>query len=163
MCHDEVEMSISELGSLGEFLASMGVLVTLVFLALQVRQNTNALKVSSYADFVSRHMNVIAFEAQHSVIIAKSRTGVELSHAENIIVIAHVSGILRNGDALFYQRQQGLLDQSRWESALEMVVHAISESEGNRKIWEIAQDRYEEEYRSEINRQLLCSANPSDT
>ena len=125
--------------------------------------NTNALKVSSYADFVSRHMNVITFEAQHSEIIAKSRSGTELSDADIIIVVAHMSGVLRNGDALFYQRQQGLLDQSRWESALEMVVVTISESKANRKIWENVQDRYEEEYRAEINRQLLCSANPSDT
>jgi len=35
-------MTISELGSLGEFFASIAVLVTLIFLVRQMRQNTNA-------------------------------------------------------------------------------------------------------------------------
>ena len=35
-------MTISELGSIGEFLGAIAVLVTLVYLALQIRQNTKA-------------------------------------------------------------------------------------------------------------------------
>ena len=40
-------MTISELGSLGEFLASMGVFVTLIFLVFQIRQNTKEAKLNS--------------------------------------------------------------------------------------------------------------------
>lgn len=36
-------MSIMELGALGEFLGSIGVIATLVYLAIQIRQNTHSL------------------------------------------------------------------------------------------------------------------------
>ncbi len=36
-------MSIIELGALGEFLGSIGVIATLIYLAIQIRQNTHSL------------------------------------------------------------------------------------------------------------------------
>ena len=36
-------MSIIELGALGEFLGSIGVVATLIYLAIQIRQNTHSL------------------------------------------------------------------------------------------------------------------------
>ena len=40
-------MSIAELGALGEFVASFGVLATLIYLAIQMRQNTQALRLNT--------------------------------------------------------------------------------------------------------------------
>ena len=40
-------MGIQELGSIGEFVASIGVLITLIFLAFQMRQNTIAIRRSN--------------------------------------------------------------------------------------------------------------------
>lgn len=40
-------MSITELGALGEFVASFGVLATLVYLAIQMRQNTRAVRINT--------------------------------------------------------------------------------------------------------------------
>lgn len=39
-------MTLMELGALGEFLGAIGVIVTLVYLAIQIRQNTHALDAS---------------------------------------------------------------------------------------------------------------------
>ena len=56
-------MTISELGSLGEFLAFIGVAVSLVYLAHQTRQNTASMKVTtSWAMMAS-------FNASHDQIV----------------------------------------------------------------------------------------------
>lgn len=47
-------MSIMELGALGEFIGSLGVIATLFYLAIQIRSNTRATKASA------------SFEATHS-------------------------------------------------------------------------------------------------
>ncbi len=39
-------MTIEELGNLGEFLAAIATLITLIYLALQIRQNTSLLQLS---------------------------------------------------------------------------------------------------------------------
>ncbi len=40
-------MSIMELGALGEFVASFGVIATLIYLAVQMRQNTKAVRLNT--------------------------------------------------------------------------------------------------------------------
>ena len=40
-------MTIAELGAIGEFVGSIAVLVTLIYLAVQIRQNTKALSAAS--------------------------------------------------------------------------------------------------------------------
>ena len=40
-------MTISELGSLGEFVGSLAVVVTLIYLTTQLRQNTKAVRAAS--------------------------------------------------------------------------------------------------------------------
>ena len=52
-------MSIQELGSLGEFIAAIATIATLAYLAVQVRQNTRALRSSTFED-VSGGMNQIS-------------------------------------------------------------------------------------------------------
>ena len=39
-------MTIEELGNLGDFLAAIATIITLIYLALQIRQNTSILKLS---------------------------------------------------------------------------------------------------------------------
>ncbi|TDJ25860.1 MAG: hypothetical protein E2O58_02205 [Gammaproteobacteria bacterium] len=41
-------MSIMELGALGEFLGSIGVIATLIYLAVQIRANTNSTKAETF-------------------------------------------------------------------------------------------------------------------
>ena len=40
-------MTIMELGAIGEFIGAIAVVVTLIYLAFQMRQNTNALKLNT--------------------------------------------------------------------------------------------------------------------
>jgi hypothetical protein len=154
-------MNWEAIGALGDAVSGVGVVVTLVYLALQIRQNTKALKVSAYADFVTRHLHNLEIETQHAELIARSRSPSfsEPSASELMVLIAHHSGYLRNGDALFYQFQQGLIDRSRWDSVAAMVAGVISESETNRSIWRDFQHRYEPGFRAEINDRLQNIAN----
>ena len=41
------QISIMELGALGEFVGAMGVILTLVYLAIQIRQNTRGIRAST--------------------------------------------------------------------------------------------------------------------
>jgi hypothetical protein len=61
-------LTISELGSLGEFLAFIGVAVSLVYLAQQLRQNTASMKVTnSWAMMAS-------FNASHDQLVGNRDT-----------------------------------------------------------------------------------------
>jgi hypothetical protein len=47
-------MSIQDLGSLGELIAAIATVGTLIYLALQIRQNTAVVRTSNYAELTSK-------------------------------------------------------------------------------------------------------------
>jgi hypothetical protein len=138
------------LGNYGEFVGAIAVVVTIGYLTVQIKQNTKALRVSAYADFVDRHVEMMKFEAEHAQVITQRDTFEDLSEEDRLIYVAHLSGILRNGDALHYQWQQGMLDDDRFNSALLAIVGSIKSNEANRRIWERFKQRYNPGYRSHI-------------
>jgi hypothetical protein len=56
-------MSIQELGSLGELIAAIATVFTLVYLAVQINQNTGAVKASVLEVTGSRSMELAKFVA----------------------------------------------------------------------------------------------------
>jgi hypothetical protein len=49
-------MTLSDLGDLGDFLGGIGVFITLVYLAIQVRRNTMAVRSTSLDSAYAAHM-----------------------------------------------------------------------------------------------------------
>ena len=52
-------MTLSELGDLGDFLGGIGVIVTLVYLAIQIRRNTQAVRSASLSPEERTHFYLI--------------------------------------------------------------------------------------------------------
>ena len=51
-------MTLNELGSLGEFMSGLAVVVTLVYLAIQIRHNTRAVRSSMHQDMVESTLRI---------------------------------------------------------------------------------------------------------
>ncbi len=54
-------MDLTQLANLGEFIGGVAVLVTLVYLAVQVRQNTIAIKRSNVREVTREHVRAITY------------------------------------------------------------------------------------------------------
>jgi hypothetical protein len=63
-------VSISELGSLGEFISSLIVLVTLIYLAMQIRQNAHATRAGSH-HAITDALNEINHTLARDEVVAK--------------------------------------------------------------------------------------------
>ena len=86
-------MSIQELGSIGEFISSIAVLVTLIYLAMQVRQTRNATVASTMqtnrAQF--QHIMLANRDSLIAPIIVKADKGEELTEVEEYRLANHIS------------------------------------------------------------------------
>ena len=51
-------MTLTELGALGEFVGGIAVLVTLIYLVVQLRQNTTTTRSSAYQSWIAVHDNL---------------------------------------------------------------------------------------------------------
>ncbi len=81
-------MSIQELGSIGEFIAAIATITTLVYLAFQINQNTRAVKASMLEVTGSRSMELAKFVASDPeltrIVTTAMTHGPELEEADKL-------------------------------------------------------------------------------
>ena len=79
-------MSIQDLGSIGEFISAIAVLITLLYLAIQVR----AIRSANLSDFTAHTIQfrtqLNALEIEHASLLMKAQDGDELSKEEEFIL-----------------------------------------------------------------------------
>jgi hypothetical protein len=114
-------MSIAELGSLGEFIAAVAVLITLVYVALQIKQTQIAISANTHQALndISIHLyTTLASNAQLAEIIDKTNSvEARLSRAEVHQVNAFWTAMIRNAENMHYQFEVGLLEEERIQAS----------------------------------------------
>ena len=76
-------MSIMELGALGEFVGSIGVLATLIYLAIHMRQNTMAVRLNTAHAVTGELQEMFGLLASHQEL-AKIVNEVGLSRVPHL-------------------------------------------------------------------------------
>ena len=81
-------MTIEDLGNIGEFIAAIATIVTLVYLAVQVRQNTAALRSSTFQNIceqMAHNVEPIVSHGDVSDVLARGLSGLAgLSPSERV-------------------------------------------------------------------------------
>ncbi len=105
-------MDLSTIGSFAEVLAAVGVIGSLIFLAVQVQKNTQALR----SQVLEMHFDRVALNYARALdpdvadVIEKGRRNYEtLSASEKIIFNAWASEYVLNTDHLMLFKQEGLI------------------------------------------------------
>lgn len=110
-------MTIEELGSIGEFIASIGVVVSLVYLALQTRANTQALKSqtrSSITDQVLTIQTATFMSQDYRAAALKSQQGEPLSDSERDLLSREALMYFKHMENAQYQYDSGLHDEEEY-------------------------------------------------
>ena len=138
-------MTLVELGGLGEFLGAMGVIATLAYLSVQVRQNTRAMDdgrrlalAQTYQMRADALQAMLVDAADSDAISAIIVRLTELGYPEDVTAIDqldnHERGRFRlwqiaqqtHWDNMFYQYQQGFLDPEYYEDAFKVRVRRLA-------------------------------------
>lgn len=152
-------MSLEDLGNIGEFIGSMAVLVTLIYLALQIRQNTAATKVQirqAIADSQSANINLRATDERLPTIIAKVNSSQELTPEEEQRLYFHLDATLRQFENFYSHFKSGVLDQSDWFSLLYGLERTLRGAK-TREMWNTMKPSYNEGFREMLDSQLRDS------
>ena len=138
-------MSILELGALGEFLGSIAVLATLVYLSVQIRQNTKSMDESKRLALAQTYqvrsdalqmMLVHAADSEHIGPIITKLTGA--GYPEDIGALDDLSNVERqrfrlwqiaqetHWDNMFFQYQQGFIDEEYYRDSFRKRVKRLA-------------------------------------
>ncbi len=133
------------LGNYGEFVGAVAVVITLVYLAVQVRHsrqatevNTTALLASNYAAWNDAASSWGDFVARHSArlcAISEKSTLDELSADERYVAIGLAVKVLNQGQAVFLYHREGSLPEDIFRAHLGAVANQFDEHPVMRDMW----------------------------
>ncbi|MBT5155224.1 MAG: hypothetical protein HOM44_14140 [Gammaproteobacteria bacterium] len=136
-------MSIEELGAIGEFVASFGVIATLIYLAIQMNQHTRVVKLNTsrvVTEELQQMFSLLAAdESLAKVFIDASRTS-ELNDIARVRYYTFTSNILRVVENAYLQYRENAIGEEHWEGITNMAIdyskmEAFDVYWNNRKHW----------------------------
>jgi hypothetical protein len=155
-------MTIQDLGSLGEIIGAIAVVVTLIYLATQIRQNNELLRSESRQALVGNDITSLAANLQHTDVFAKYVTGQSLSQEEQLRMSFMFTLDLRNREFEYFQYKSGLLDEETWQSYRQVIL--INHSSELGKMWwdKVGRRIVDPVFAKEVD-DLLVGAEPDTT
>ena len=115
-------MTLQDLGNLSQFVGGIAIVISLVYLAIQVRQNTRALNSTAYAQAAEQTWMsglAIAQDADLARIMVAANHGTALSAEDQLRLQNLHNNVYYGGEYLFRQYELGLLDADTWENVVQ--------------------------------------------
>ena len=125
-------MTLQDLGNIGEFAGAIGVIVTLIYLAAQIRQNTRSVRASSYHAVVTNLSNLSANmgrDASVADLVVRGQSDLQaLSPTEQRQFAFLLVSVFRNFENLFYQFNQNMVDEVVWAGWKHRIIRYFWQS-----------------------------------
>jgi hypothetical protein len=138
-------MTLETLGNVGEFLGAVAVLISLIYLALQIRQNTRTVRSAAHQAWSSSTAELNMVLASNRDFARVFRTGSQdptrLEPEERDQFNIFLLQVFNAYQSLFFQFRQGMIDEVHWQSNLKTIRRILS-APGTRSCW----DRYSEDF-----------------
>ncbi len=113
--------SLSKMHQAGELVAAIAVVISLIFVGLQIRDNTIASEAATYQASVAYDIELLSNVAGNADLArifyayawepSDNLDGTELLQAQ-----WHFTAVLRHLENLYFQHQSGMLSDESWES-----------------------------------------------
>ncbi len=131
-------MTLNELGSLGEFISGLAVVVTLVYLALQIRHNTRAVRSSMHQDMVESTLRIAESVSDNPdvgrIVLKANEDYDNLTKEEFVRFEAYAERVFGNFESVFYSYRNSMIEQDLWESWEASYLADISRT-AMRRFW----------------------------
>ena len=130
---------LSQWASIAEITSSVAVVVTLIVLVIEVKDNTGAMQAAtrqSTAGRIERLAMETASNPDLAALIVKDTgfknvgTSGEYTLSETLRVRAFLTALLRNAEEAYFQMQEGRLDESYFQGRISAILAFVSAGGG---------------------------------
>ena len=132
-------MNWDGLGAAAETLGAMGVVITVAYLALQIRQNTRAIRSAAQQSmFDNSHTLRLALSQSPEIagLLIKAAESYESLTAEEALRFEAFGGtILGEWENVFFQNEHSVVDPDMWE-AWDTSYREIFKTQPYRRVWQ---------------------------
>lgn len=142
-------MTLSDLSAVGSFISGVAVLVSLVFVGFQLRQNTRAVRAATSQSHAMNWTNLITQitgSADFARIYRVGLGGLEaLSEDDRVRFIVFMTGAFRFFEASRLQWRHKQLDNEHWQN-VEAMLKDMASRPGIDQFWRIRRHMHSAEF-----------------
>ena len=158
-------MNWDAIAAIGTFIGAIAVIVSLIYLAVQTKQNTRAMRSASFHQVRESFSEIPLALAQNSELASilalvnsdpGSLTTEQIIRYEMILLT-----IMRRAESAYFQSVEGSLPLESWRGISETCKEALSENIAL-QWWEKTNHRFEASFRKEIDK-IIQPSDWSDT
>lgn len=148
--------------AIAEILAAPAVIASLIYLAVQIRQNNELLRSESRQALVTNDVTSLSANFQNADVFAKYVAEVQLSPEDQLRLSFMYALDLRNREFEYFQYTNGLLDEQTWLAYRHVIL--INHSTGRGRIWwdKIGRGIVDPAFATLVD-EMLVDAEPDDT
>jgi hypothetical protein len=147
-----VDFNWDAIGAVSESLGVIGVIVTVVYVGVQIRHNSQAVQGATEQALMSQEMALYALLAEHANIYRRGSENADQLDADEYAVFEHlVSALMSQLYSAFVQFQRGLIPQSVWDAYTADWPDHINRL-GFRHAWERIKHGYPAEFRQYLDK-----------
>jgi len=154
---------LDALGNIGDFVGGIAVILTLVYLAVQIRHNTRSTKLASMQSTMLAAQNVAILPAQDRDLARVVRVGLttpeELDDDEFQQFRYFLMNMLRVHEDMFVQHRAGVVDDETW-MARASSLRTIFSMPGGRRVWD-SSNAYRADFQAWLQSELGHEDSPA--
>jgi len=124
----------SKLADISEIVSSIAIVVTLIYLTVEVQQNTNALLAQSRETVLATAQQALGYQIDNPEIALSIIKREPLTPEEMIRLNAWYVGIMRTREYIWAQYQSGIIDEPQWQTEL-AVLQVLLQPVRTRNWW----------------------------
>ena len=151
-------MNLTDLANIGQVIGAIAVVISLIYVALQIRQNTNAVRaatVQSVHEHFANWYNFFASDASLSQIAIRGLKDYGcLSEMDKARFVAMFMAFLSYSQNAFLKWRQGLLAPSLWLGWEQVIMNLVC-SPGGKGLWKERSYLFGEEFRRYVEDDLM--------
>jgi hypothetical protein len=130
-------MNWEAFGAVAEALGAAGVIVTLAYLAINMKQNTRALRSASLQAYRTEVSGMMDFSHEHLEVFSKARRGEDLNASERRITTAYAQRLIGIMETVFLNYRNGSVSEEVFEARMAGFRKAMEESSFIRDNWSV--------------------------
>jgi hypothetical protein len=142
-------LTLSQLGDLGDFLGGIGVIVTLLYLALQIRRNTQSVHAASLDSVAESHLEFLRSVGQDPALSKLWFNGLsgklDLAETDGQQFGMLLLSVARLWERAFHMNRVGALDSLSW-AGIGTELTLVLATPGGQAFWKTRQPMFSPDF-----------------
>lgn len=154
-------MSLNDLANIGQVVGAIAVVISLIYVALSIRQNTNAVRAATaqslHEHFASWYHLIASEESLAELATRGLKDYASLSDTEKARFVSLFMAFLAYFQNAFLKSRQRLLAPSLWKSWEQVMMNLIG-APGGKALWKERAYLFDDEFRRHVECDLMKRA-----